>query len=62
MALIYRERNVTVRVVNVNRYFKGAYALMLIPLKKMQPFLGDEKVKVSFYVFCSPYVSGLRLK
>lgn len=36
MASIYRERNVTVRVVNVvNRYFKGAYALMLIPLKKM---------------------------
>lgn len=61
--MILLERNVTVRVVNVvNRYFKGAYALMLIPLKKMQPFLGDAKVKVSFYVFCSPYVSGFGLK
>lgn len=33
MALIYRERNVTVRVVNVNRYFKGAYALMLVIIR-----------------------------
>lgn len=36
MVLMYRERNVIVRVVDVvNRHFKGAYALMLTPLKKM---------------------------
>lgn len=38
-----RERSVTIkrRVVNVvNRHFKGAYALMLIPLKKITTISG----------------------